>query len=84
MSDPQPKPEPCLTLRFFTDGTVETIPGPARFPIDPDDVKRVSGAVLLILWQIGQMGYERMLAIQNVRNSMDEHLRQMPTQGDPI
>lgn len=74
---------PWLTLRFYPDGNVETESGPSRFPVDPEEVKLCAGSVLLMLWQIGQMGYERMLALRQQQYNLDEILRNMPTEGKP-
>lgn len=75
------KPQPFLTLRFYADGDCETIPGPEKYPEDTESVKKISGTILLLLWQIGQIGFQKMVAHSVAEKKMLSALAQVPTDG---
>lgn len=77
-----PQRQPWITLSFFDDGAVTSAAGPGRFPTEPIDINRTLGAVMIILWQIAQSGYERMLKKAQHNYSIQEYLRQMPPASD--
>lgn len=79
----KPEPQPYLTVRFYTDGHAETVVGPSRFPIDPDDIQRCLGSVTLMLWQVAQMANSRMVALRLEQMKLEAMLQAMDAPGEP-
>lgn len=83
MNEPaSPIRKPWITLAFYDDGAVTSVAGPGRFPAEPIDINRTLGAVLVILYQVAQAGYERMLQKAHHEYSIQEHLRAMVPASD--
>lgn len=76
--------KPWLTLAFFDDGAVTSVTGPGKFPDEPIDINRTMGAVLVILFQVAQAGYERMLHRAHTQFSIQENLREVLRTTPPV